>query len=137
MLTVIGSLALGVGLFVAAGLSQQNATNTAALPSSIQQLIPEPGTVIRPQEDVGADLRDDLFGVLRIDGNTVAREIPEDQLDRVVDLGRFVFRPGPGKQLDVLDPGTHTATILYWPRVAERDAPGTHILSYTWQFKVG
>lgn len=137
VLVVAGGLALGVGLFVAAGFLQENETNAPSLPSAIEQLIPEPGTVIRPQEDIGADMRDDLFAVIRIDGNAVENEIPEDQYTRVVDLGRVFFRPGPGKEIDALAPGGHTATVLYWPRIQDRDAEETVVLSYTWSFKVG
>ncbi len=137
VLFVTGGLALGVGLFLMAGFSQENDTNVPSLPIVIEQLIPEPGSVIRPQEDIGADLQDDLFAVIRIDGNSVENEIPEDQYARVVDLGRVVFRPGPGKEIDALDPGSHTATILYWATTDDRDAHGTEILSYTWAFKVG
>ena len=137
VMLVTGSLSLAVGLFVVAGLSQENKTNAPSLPVAIQQLIPEPGTVIRPQEDVGIDLQDDLFAVIRIDGNAVTNEIPEDQYDRVADLGRVIFRPGPGKDIDALDPGTHTVTVLYWPRVADREAPDTVISTFSWEFKVG
>ncbi|MCZ7535159.1 MAG: hypothetical protein M5T61_03925 [Acidimicrobiia bacterium] len=55
----------------------------------------------------------------------------------MVDLGRVFFRPGPGKEIDALAPGGHTATVLYWPRIQDRDAEETVVLSYTWSFKVG
>jgi hypothetical protein len=137
LLFVCAGLALGAGLFLAAGLSQQNEATGPSLPAAIQQLIPEPGTVIRPQEDVGVDLQDDLFAVIRIDGTDVENEIPEDQYDRVTDLGRVTFRPGPGKSIDALGPGPHTATAVYWARTDDRDSESTEIRSYTWTFKVG
>lgn len=131
---VAGGLLLAVNLVVLAARSQDTAPDTAEIPAEIQQLIPQPGSVMRPQEDVGVDLRDDLIGVLRIDGGP---EIPEDQYLRVVDLGRFVFRPGPERDIRELAPGAHRATVTYWLRTEERDAAGSEIFSYTWEFTVG
>src|SRR3972149_2331635 len=65
------------------------------LPSAIDSLTPAPGELVRLQDTVGADLRDDLTGVLLLDGV----EIPEDQLERVVPLAQVTFRPGADKDL--------------------------------------
>ena len=106
------------------------------LPVEIEQLVPVPGAVIRPQEDVGADLVDTHIGALFIDGV----RIPEDQAKIVPALGQVTFRPGPGKDISVLRPGSHYARIDFWPQekgdeVAAR-AAGV-VRSYTWQFTAG
>ena len=98
-------------------------------PIEIEVLLPRPGDVIRPQEDVGADLADTFTGVLFIDG----KRLPEDQLKIVPALGQVTFRPGPEKDLRELAPGPHSATILFWPQ----DKDESVARSYTWQFTAG
>jgi hypothetical protein len=106
------------------------------LPAEIESLVPSPGAVIRPQEDVGADLKDTFTGVLIVDSH----RLPEDQIKIVPALGQVSFRPGPDKDIRVLTPGHHSATIIYWPQDkagedAARDAGA--LKSYTWQFTAG
>ncbi len=106
------------------------------LPAGIESLVPVPGSVIRPQEDVGADLKDTLTGVLLIDDH----RLPEDQVKVVPALGQVSFRPGPEKDIRALTPGHHSATILYWPqdKAGEDAARAAGLLkSYTWQFTAG
>ena len=98
-------------------------------PIEIEQVVPRPGNVIRPQEDVGADLIDTFTGVLFIDG----KRLPEDQLKIVPALGQVSFRPGPDNDIRELAPGPHSATILFWPQ----DKDESIARSYTWQFTAG
>ena len=68
---VIGlGLLLAVNLLILAGhTGGQGQENLGPpLPAEIESLVPVPGAVIRPQEDVGADLKDTYTGVLYIDG---------------------------------------------------------------------
>jgi hypothetical protein len=113
------------------GLNQSDTSPTGRhLPSTIDSLTPDPGELIRLQDTIGVDLRDDLTGVLVLDG----QEIPEDQLERVVPLAEVTFRPGPGKDLEKFEPGLHTLTVLYWEQGKPRPAkPG----SYSWSFRAG
>jgi len=106
------------------------------LPKEIERLVPEPGSVIRPQEDVGADLKDTYIGALFID----EIRIPETDAKIERSLGQVSFRPGPNKEIKELRPGNHHATILYWPqeRGDEDAARQAGVLkSYTWQFTAG
>lgn len=100
------------------------------LPESVEGVFPGPGELVGLQETISADLRDDLTGVLVLDGV----EVPEDQLDRVEPLGQVSFRPGGGKELRRLEPGTHTVVVLYWPQRTERPAEPS---SYGWSFRAG
>ena len=106
------------------------------LPVEIEAVVPAPGAVIRPQEDVGADLEDNYIGALFIDD----QRIPEDQIRIERALGQVTFRPGPDKEITVLRPGPHSATILYWPQ-EKGDEPAARaagvVKSYTWQFTAG
>jgi hypothetical protein len=100
------------------------------LPSAIDSVTPAPGELVRLQDTIGADLRDDLTGVLVLDG----AEIPEDQLERVVPLAQVTFRPGPQQDLEKLEAGEHTLVVLYWPQGKARPA---HPGSYSWSFRAG
>jgi hypothetical protein len=100
------------------------------LPSTIDSVSPGPGELARLQDTITADLRDDLTGVLVLDGV----EIPEDQLERIVPLAEVSFRPGPDKDLTRFEPGLHNVAVRYWPQGKERPAkPGV----FSWSFRAG
>jgi len=124
-------------LIIAAHTGGQGQDNAGpAPPPEIERLVPEPGSVIRTQEDVGADLKDTYTGALFID----ERRIPQDQTKIEPSLGQVSFRPGPGKEFAVLSEGNHHATILFWPQEKgdEDMARQAGVLkSYTWQFTAG
>ncbi|MCZ7527287.1 MAG: hypothetical protein M5U14_13445 [Acidimicrobiia bacterium] len=124
----LGGLLLALNLLLVVGLSTDTEPATGGQPPAVERTIPTAGSIIRQLEDVGVDLRDDLTGVLLIDGV----EIPEDQLQRVESLGQLRFRPGEGKDIERFSPGAHAATVLYWPQTASRDE-GTS--AYTWSFR--
>jgi hypothetical protein len=97
------------------------------LPSSIESVIPTPGSGILAQDEVGADLLDTFTGVLVIDGV----EIPEDQLRYNLPLGEVGFRPGAGTDIVRFEEGLHSATIVYWPQDRSRE----EAKSFTWSFR--
>jgi hypothetical protein len=99
------------------------------LPATIESISPGRGELTGLVDTVTVDLRNDLTGVLVID----RVEIPEDELDRVKDLGQISFRPGPGKALTKLATGTNTVVVKYWSRrLAERPAKPS---SFGWSFE--
>ena len=65
MIVALGVL-LAVNLLIfAAHTGGQGQDNPGPpLPAEIESLVPVPGAVIRPQEDVGADLKDTYIGAL-------------------------------------------------------------------------
>jgi hypothetical protein len=120
---------VAVNLLVAA-LVIGGAEEGPELPSTIESVVPSPGSGMLAQDEVGADLLDTFTGVLLIDGV----EIPEDQVRKNDPLGQVWFRPGAGKDITRLEEGLHSATILYWPQ--ERGAAGrSEAHSFTWQFR--
>jgi len=144
VLIVGGGLLIAANLLVFAGLSHDD-NKGPQLPSEIQQLFPNPQEVIRPQDTVGADLRDDLQGQLFI--NNVA--IPADQIVGDPNLGIYTFRPGCNTtgattagsacEFREFDPGSYNARVEFWPRSSSLgDARKAGELgSYGWSFKVG
>lgn len=98
------------------------------LPTDIESITPENGALAGLIDDVSVDLRDSYTGVLVIDGT----EIPEDQLNRVEELGLITFRPGPDKEISRFRAGENTVDVLYWPRTKQRpDEP----FRYSWRFR--
>jgi hypothetical protein len=129
-------LAVDLLIFAGHGGGQGQENPSGPLPANIESLTPVPGSVIRPQEDVGADLKDTYTGALFID----EKRIPEDQTKIVPGLGQVSFRPGPNKEITALAPGNHHATILYWPQEKGDEDAARHagaLRSYTWQFTAG
>jgi hypothetical protein len=106
------------------------------LPATVTSVLPEPGTIASPVDTVVVDLDDSLTGVLLIKqeaGGYV--EIPEDQLDRVVDLSQIAFRPGPDTEITRFSPGTVDVVVLFWSETRLGGRP-KHPASYSWSFQV-
>jgi hypothetical protein len=118
---------LNLGILLVAS-SDTSAPDTEALPATVEAISPENNEITGLVDDITVDLRDDLTGVLVIDG----REIPEDQLDRVPELGVVTFRPGPDKELTRLRAGENTVVVKYWERTKDRPANPP---SFGWRFR--
>src|SRR3954465_10144527 len=146
---LIRILIVGVGLLVIvnflvlAGRDSGNNSAGPVLPTQVQQLFPGPQEVIRPQETVGADLRDDLQGQLYINGQPV----PSDQQVGDPGLGIVTFRPGCNGAsvaknecaVREFDPGSYTLRIDFWPqgRTEVQAKQDGDFGSYSWPIKVG
>ena len=123
---LLAVLNLGILLFSQSDTRRQGRN----YPNAVEVVDPAPGEIIRVADTITADLRNDLTGVLLIDG----AEVPEDQTDRVAPLGQLSFRPGADKDLTKFSPGLHTATVLFWEQGKERPKkPG----AFAWSFRAG
>jgi hypothetical protein len=118
---------LNLGIILVAN-SDTSVKGRAALPNDIESISPERGEIASLVDDVTVDLRDNLTGVLVVDGV----EIPEDQLKRIDELGVITFRPGPNKELSRYRAGDNTVVVLYWPRTKARPA---NPASFGWRFR--
>ena len=127
VIVAVGLLIVANLLWIA-GQTADTSSRIRTLPSDVTAVSPTPGSQVRVQDSVTADLRPDLIGVLVIDGV----ELPENQVTRVVSLGEVSFRPGAGKSFDRLEPGAHSVSVIYWPQTKTR-ADGTS--TFTWQFR--
>jgi hypothetical protein len=129
-----------IGLLVVANLawfgyrSQDTSTGSRDRPDAVSEVYPPEDSVIRPQDTVGFDLRDDLHGALNID----AQRIPEDQYTGDPGVGQVFWRPGSGQAFKELPGGRHEATAEFWDstktEAEAREANG--IYTYTWHFTV-
>lgn len=127
MVAVALIVVLNLGVVLLAN-SDTSVDGRARLPNDIESINPERGEITGLVDDVSVDLLDSLTGVLVVDG----LEIPEDQLDRVEELGLITFRPGPGKELTQFRAGDNTVEVLYWPRTEDRPAEPAR---YGWRFR--
>ena len=130
-LMVVGILALVVAAFSGGG--SDNDISVSGNPA-IDALIPPRETEVLRRTEVGIDLAEGFQAALRIDtsdGRTI--QVPSTQLDENFQgqLGRFVFRPGEGKILDVFPPQSNCATATFWPVTDRSDAQ-----TITWCFEV-
>ncbi len=110
-------------------------------PTAVLRVFPSEGSASLRQEPIGAQLADEYTGELEVDG----RPIPLDQLERpepaagdnapaargLAGLNQVSFTPGPGKDIVSLEPGRHTARILFWRRA---DQTRDQAAAYPWEF---
>ncbi len=125
----MSALAGVVAIFLVIAVSSSDTTQTKAIASNVEKVVPAPGGLQRPQAEISVDLSDGYVARLAIDGQT----IPDDQLEKVVSLGQYVFRPGDGQAIEEFVAGTHNAEVFYWPADEKEPASPT---SYQWEFRV-
>jgi hypothetical protein len=128
---IVATVLFAVGLLGIVVLRTADTSNKGQhFPIAIDDVTPEPGNLAAPSDTVVADLSNDLTGVLKING----AEVPEDQTDRVVELGEISFRPGADKDIVRFPPGEVVVEVLYWPRSEKRPK---HPQEFAWSFNVG
>jgi len=127
--SIVSGLVAIVGILLAISVSSSDTSQTQANASNVEQVRPSPGGILRPQSEVSFDLTDGYIGRLYIDSEIV----PEDQLEIVLSLGQFTFRPGKGQIIEIFEAGPHTAQIFYWE--ADKPEPAQPE-TYSWDFKV-
>jgi hypothetical protein len=126
ILTMSG-IAIGVGLLVAlASVGGGGGAPVASRPKEIEQIYPNPGDQIPGQGEVGAKVPQGSDFALSVDGVG----IPDDQLEKIEALGLYKFRPRPGRVIERLNTGEHTA------RVDVTLPLGGPTISYSWSFRV-
>jgi hypothetical protein len=111
--------------------------------SAVEAVYPQPGALVLRQSEIRADLAPGYRGVLIVDG----QEIPTFDLvatdgtassgatfDAVFDPAQNTvsFTPRSGATIEVLSPGRHTATAVFWKLDESRDSAR----SMTWNFSV-
>lgn len=121
-------VAVGVaGLLIA--FSEGKSEPPVVTVPGVESVAPRPNTLALRQDRVIADLQNGFDGVLQIDGT----EIPDDQLQRTIELGIVSFAPGPEKEFEELAPGRHRARVIFW---SVADGRGKDDRTYEWFFNV-
>ena len=105
------------------------------LPATVESVSPAPGSIAGPVDTITVDLDDSLTGVLLVKNAGRYVEIPEDQLDRVVELGQISYRPGPGKEIARFAAGENDVLVYYWSKTRPGGRP-KNPASYSWSFQV-
>ena len=121
-------VAVGIGGLILAFSEGESEPPTVTVPG-VESVSPLPNTFALRQDRVIADLQSGFDGILQIDGV----EIPDDQLQRTVELGIVSFAPGPEKEFEALAPGRHRARVVFWPASEGR---GEESRIYEWFFNV-
>ena len=91
-------------------------------------MAPAGGNLDLRQVTVSADLAPGYTGYLTMDGIEIAR----DDLQYVDALNSITLRPQPDSDWRTLQPGSHCASVVYWPLGQTRDSGS----SYTWCFSL-
>ena len=103
------------------------AGNPEQLPDAVERYSPGEGDLAINPVKVTIDLKPNYTARFIIDGT----RIPEDQVNSIVETGRYEFEPGPGKVIERWSPGEHTVVATWIGGVRSSDA-GTLV----WTFRV-
>jgi hypothetical protein len=79
------------------------------LPAAVESYAPGQGDLVTQPLRVVIDLRPNYRATFVIDGTP----IPEDEIDSIVETGRYQFEAGPDKVIDRWAPGEHTVVVSY------------------------
>ena len=121
-------VAVGVAGLIFAFTEAESEPPTVTIPG-VESVSPRPGSLALRQDRIIADLQSGFDGILQIDGV----EIPDDQLQRTIELGIVSFAPGPEKEFERLAPGRHRVRVVFWPVSEGR---GESNRTYEWFFNV-
>lgn len=109
------------GLYFTVRLAVTGDNNTsAALPESVDRLIPASGAEVLAQSDVGIDLSIGYDAYLIVNGTEIRSEA--DGLFKDLGLGLVKFQPGEGKKVESLIPEKNCVIAMVWPQAQGEDA---------------
>ncbi len=118
VLLILGAIA---GLVFTISIATTGDNNTsAALPDSVDRLIPASGDEVLAQSPVGVDLADGYDAYLIING--VEIRDPEQGLMKDLGLGTVQFQPGEGKEIESLNPEQNCVVAMIWRQSEGQDS---------------
>lgn len=79
------------------------------LPDAVESYAPRDGDIVVNPIKVVLDLQANYTAQFVIDGVS----IPQDQVDSILETGRYQFTPSPGKVIERWSPGDHTV-VASW-----------------------
>lgn len=107
---LIIALLLVVVAVAIVGLVRLPSSTPKASNDIIESLTPAENDKTLQQGQVIADLLTGWDAKFTIDG----KPIPDEQVAKVPQQGKFTFQPGPGKALEYFPAGQNCATLTYW-----------------------
>jgi hypothetical protein len=122
-------LLLGIGFIgvVVGALFLAPEGSPRPLPEAVDRIEPADGELVFAQPEVLLDLAPGYRAAITIDGIAV----PGEQVIWTEATGLHVFRPGPGKVIEVWTPGLHLVEAA-WDGTPGHPDPG----SLSWAFRV-
>jgi hypothetical protein len=79
------------------------------LPAAVDTYAPREGDIVTNPIRVLIDLKSNYVAAFVIDGVP----IPADDVDAILETGRYQFIPGPGKAIDRWSSGEHTVVVTW------------------------
>lgn len=107
---VVIPLLLLAALAAVVGLARMGSGTDKASDEVIESISPGPNEKVLQQGQLTVDLLTGWDGRLQIDQVT----IPDDQIERIRELGKLTFQPGPGKEIEYFPAGQNCTTLTYW-----------------------
>jgi len=98
------------------------------LPSAVESYAPQQGDIVANPIKVLIDLKANYVASFVIDGTP----IPDDDVDAILETGRYQFIPGPGKAIERWAPGEHAVVVTWVGGQASVDT-GTLVWTFTVQ----
>lgn len=110
-----------VGLVFTVRMAVTGDGNTsAALPDSVDRLIPASGDEVLTQSEVGVDLAVGFDAYLILNGTEIRTE--SDGLNKDLGLGTVTFQPDEGRPVESLLPEKNCVIAMVWPQMEGEDA---------------
>ncbi len=110
-----------VGLYFTVRLAVTGESDaSAALPDSVDRLIPASGDEVLTQSEVGVDLATGYDAYLIVNGTEIRSEA--DGLTKDLGLGLVTFSPGEGKPVESLLAERNCVIAMVWPQTDGEDA---------------
>jgi hypothetical protein len=95
---------------------------------ALEKIIPQRASEVLRQDQIGIDLAPGYSGRLNLNGVP----IPKEDTDVTEALNLVVFRPGPDKIFEALEPGENCVLATYWKtRLGDDESQNV-----TWCFEV-
>jgi hypothetical protein len=126
-LIILAALALAGSLAVWAynnGVSGDEEASQSK-PTGVERYLPESGSSVPAQSQVGIDLAVGYDATLTINGKTIsntASKVGEDGLMKNLEIGLITYQPAPGHRIERLPQGQNCVVANVWAR---KDGPTT------------
>ena len=120
LLTLVVLIAMAGLVFTVSLATTGNDNTSAALPDSVDRLIPGSGDEVLAQSPLGVDLANGYDAFLIVNGVEIKTQ--EDGLSKNLGLGLVQFQPGPGKPIESLNPEQNCVVAMVWQQSEGEEA---------------